>query len=181
MANVPPEHCHYCGAALDPVEPPTVHRCGDCEEYVFFNPTPGGSTAVVDGDRILLVEDFRYDGRWKLPAGRIEAGESAREGVARELREETGLVVDPGDLVFFYDSAGEPVPDQHMVNVDFAVRRADTTGTLQAGSDATDARFWTPAEFEASDQSLGDAHVDRFGSDSLAWLLEEATAALQRR
>lgn len=185
--NQPPEYCPYCGAEVTAVdspmvsaaETPMIYRCESCDDYVFYNPTPGGSTAVVDGDSLLLVEDFRSSGEWKLPAGRIELGESPREGVARELEEETGLSVDPADLTYFYDSAGEPVDDQYMVNIDYAVPRSATTGTVEAGSDATDAQFFTPAEFEDSEYSLKEPHVDRFGTDSLRWLLDEARRALE--
>lgn len=181
MVNLPPDYCPYCGTALDAIEEPTIYRCESCDDYVFHNPCPGASTAVVDGDRLLLVEDFRDPGEWKLPAGRPECGESAREGAARELEEETGVSVDPATLTYFFDSAGEPVEEQYMLNVDFAVDRSATTGTVESGSDATDARFWTPAEFAASDQSLKETHVDRFGTDSLEWLLDEARRALERQ
>ena len=187
--NQPPEYCPYCGSPVTgvespmtaPVETSMIYRCESCDDYVFYNPTPGGSAAVVDGDSLLLVEDFRSPGEWKLPSGRMELGESPREGVARELEEETGLSVDPDDLTYFYDEAGEPVEEQYMVGIDYAVRRSETSGTLEAGSDATDARFFTPAEFEASPHSIQATHVDRFGTDSLAWLLERAKAALEER
>ncbi|WP_435346735.1 NUDIX domain-containing protein [Haloarchaeobius sp. HRN-SO-5] len=186
--NQPPEYCPYCGTAVTPVDSPmhdvvetsVVYRCDSCEDYVFYNPTPGGSAAVVDDDAVLLVEDFRSPGEWKLPSGRMELGETPREGVARELAEETGLTVDPGDLTYFFDEAGEPVEEQYMVGIDYAVHRDETTGTVEAASDATDARFFTPAEFEAADHVLKYTHVQRFG-DSLEWLLGEATAALDSR
>lgn len=186
--NQPPEYCPYCGTAVDPVDSPlvsdaaptaTVYRCDSCDDYVFYNPTPGGSAAVLDGDSVLLVEDFRSPGEWKLPSGRMELGETPREGVARELAEETGLAVDTGDLVYFFDEAGEPGPEQYMVGIDYAVDRADTTGELTAASDATDARFFTPDEFAASEYTLKATHVQRFG-DSLSWLVEEARGALER-
>lgn len=66
-----------------------------------------------------------------------------------------------------------------MTNISFAVARADTTGTVQSGSDATDARFWTPVDFSESDHLFTDAHVDRFGSDSLSWLLNKTQQALE--
>ena len=188
--NRPPEYCPYCGSPVDGVETsfagghvetPMVYRCDSCEDYVFYNPTPGGSAAVVDGDRMLLVKDFRSPGEWKLPSGRIELGESVREGVARELEEETGLSVDPTDLAYFYDEAGEPVDEQYMVKVDFAVPRSETTGRLRAGSDATDARFFTAAEFEASDHTMKATHVDRFGTASVEWLLARARVALDEQ
>lgn len=187
--NQPPEYCPYCGDPVTPVDDfelgvvdtPMVYRCDSCDDYVFYNPTPGGSAVVVDGDRLLLVEDFRSPGEWKLPSGRVELGESPREGVARELEEETGLAVDPGDLTYVYDEAGEPVPEQYMVGIDYAVDRSQTTGDVEAGSDATDARFFTIEEFEYSDHELKQTHVDRFGEDSLPWLLDEAGNALALR
>lgn len=187
--NQPPEYCPYCGEPISGVDSPMaatgvntpmIYRCEGCEDFVFYNPTPGGSAVVIDAGRILLVEDFRSSGEWKLPSGRMELGESPREGVARELEEETGLTVDPDDLTYFFDEAGEPVPDQYMVGIDYAVPRNLTTGPLRAGSDATDARFFTPAEFEASDQVLKATHVQRFGDD-LAWLFDRAEEALVRR
>lgn len=155
-----------------------IYRCDDCDDHVFYNPTPGGSAIVVDGDSLLLVEDFRSPGEWKLPSGRMELGEAPRQGVARELEEETGLVADPDDLVYLEDEAGEPAPDQHMVGIDYAIHRDDTTGTLRPGSDATDARFFTPEAFHASDHTLKHTHVDRFGPDSLERLHHDAIAAL---
>ncbi|WP_232688355.1 NUDIX domain-containing protein [Halobacterium zhouii] len=187
--NQPPEHCPYCGDPVGPVEgaesgvvdTPMIYRCESCDDYVFYNPTPGGSAVVVDGDSLLLVEDFRTSGEWKLPSGRMNLGESPREGVARELEEETGLAVDAEDLTCFYDEAGEPVPEQYMVGIDYAVSRSKTTGTVEAASDATDARFFTPEEFAASDHSIKETHVDRFGEDSLPWLLEESKRAIELR
>src|SRR6056297_3624060 len=133
--NQPPEYCPYCGTAVTAVETPMhsvvdtpmVYRCESCEDYVFYNPTPGGSAAVLDGDSVLLVEDFRSPGEWKLPSGRMLLGESPREGVARELQEETGLSVEPADITYFYDEAGEPVENQYMVGIDYAVSRSKTT------------------------------------------------------
>ena len=185
--NQPPEHCPYCGDAVEAVDSamagvvdtPMIYRCETCDDYVFYNPTPGGSAAVVDGDSLLLVEDFRSPGEWKLPSGRMELGESPREGVARELEEETGLAVDPDDLTYFYDEAGEPVEEQYMVGIDYAVRRSKTTGNVEAASDATDAQFFTPQEFADSSHSIKATHVDRFGTDSLEWLLAEAKQALE--
>lgn len=54
-----------------------------------------GVGALVESDgRVLLV---REDGRWLLPGGEVEAGESHDEALIRELREETGLDVEPGE------------------------------------------------------------------------------------
>jgi len=190
--NQPPEYCPYCGTAVSVVEDPghgvstletvgtaSVYWCERCEQCVFYNAVPGGSAVVVDGDSLLLVEDFRSSGEWKLPSGRVELGERPSEGIARELEEETGLAVDPEDLTYWTDDAVELADDQYMSNVDYAVPRSKTTGTVEAGSDATDARFFTPAEFAASEYSIKHTHVARFGDDDLAWVHDGARAALR--
>jgi 8-oxo-dGTP diphosphatase len=153
MTNCPPDFCLYCGTVVEPVDPPTVQRCPSFEDYVFHNPCPAGGT-VVAGDELLLVEDFRSAGGWKLPESRVECGESPREGVARELREETKLRVDSGDLTFLYDDAGEPVEGQYVAETYFAADRADVSGEVEAGDDAVDARFFSPTEFERSEHEL---------------------------
>lgn len=55
-----------------------------------------GVGALIEREgRVLLV---REDGRWLLPGGEVEPGESHAEALIRELREETGLEISPGDL-----------------------------------------------------------------------------------
>jgi 8-oxo-dGTP pyrophosphatase MutT (NUDIX family) len=61
---------------------------------VHFENLAGGVIAVDDEDRIVLVGQHRYTlGRdsWEIPEGGVGPGETALEGVQRELREETGL------------------------------------------------------------------------------------------
>lgn len=154
MVNHPLEYCPYCGTKLAVVEWPKYYRCEFCDEWVFHNAVLGGGAVVVDGDSLLLVEDFRASGEWKIPEGRPEIPESPREGVARELEEETGLSVDPADLVYLWDDAKEVAEEMFMMGIYYAVERGKTSGTLDAGTDATDARFWTPEEFAGSDQIL---------------------------
>ena len=162
MTNFPPEFCPDCGTAVEPVDPPTVQRCPACEQPVFHNPCPAGGTVVVDGDALLLVEDFRAGGGWKLPEGRVECGESPSEGVARELEEETNLTVAPEDLTYLYDEAGEPVEGQYMAEIYYAVERSATIGDVEAGSDAVDAAFWRPTAFENADVHLREKYKDPF-------------------
>lgn len=180
MVNDPLEHCPYCGTELEVVDWPKYYRCESCERPVYHNAVLGGGVVVVDGDRLLLVEDFRNPGAWTLPEGRPEIPESPREGVARELEEEAGLAVDPAALTYLYDEAAEPVEDKFMMGVYYAVDRAATSGTVEAGTDAIDARFWTPAEFEASDQTLKEKYRNPFWFDDLELLLDVAQRALDR-
>lgn len=66
---------------------------------------PGIPTGVhvicMDGARVLLLRRAGtgfFDGLFSLPGGHVEEGESVRAAAARELREETGLHVEPADL-----------------------------------------------------------------------------------
>ena len=63
----------------------------------------GCSAVVRDGERVLLTR--RVDnGRWCLPGGHIDPGESVAEATAREVLEETGLVIRLGRLIGVYSS-----------------------------------------------------------------------------
>jgi len=149
-------YCPDCGA---PVETRAFEGrdrafCPDCREFVFQNPAPVGAVVVLDGSEALLVErGIPPDrGKWTVPAGFLEVDESAREGAARELEEETGLAVDPDALElartgFHVDDPAEG----SLLSVCFAVERARTRGAVRPGSEPTDARFWEPEALLAGD------------------------------
>ena len=83
-------------------------------------PLVGIGAVVVDQGRVLLVRRGHepLKGKWSLPGGLLELGESLLEGVVRELREETGLTVEPIELIELIDQihrerrpeATDPVP-----------------------------------------------------------------------
>jgi ADP-ribose pyrophosphatase YjhB (NUDIX family) len=104
-----------------------------------------GAVAVVD-DRLLLVERGQPPdaGRWSIPGGRVERGETVREAVVRELREETGLESECGGLVGWTEIIGATT---HFVILDFRV--TVTGGTLVAGDDAAAAEFFPIADRSA--------------------------------
>jgi ADP-ribose pyrophosphatase YjhB (NUDIX family) len=173
--NQPPDYCPYCGtdlsvaddfehgpSTLETVGTPSVFRCGACEEYVFYNAVPGGSTVVVDGDRLLLVEDFRSPGEWKLPSGRVELGERPSEGVARELEEETGLAVDPDALELVRTGFDVDDPDDgSYLSVTFAVEREHARGSVVAGAETSDAQFWPFARLREDHDSVRSVDLRR--------------------
>src|SRR5262245_11264212 len=107
-------------------------------------PVVAVGVVLLDGDRVLLVERARPPnaGRWTVPGGVVEAGESMREAALRELREETGLECTLGPIVEILERI---VPDDvgrarfHYVIVDFL--GTAPAGELRATSDASDARF----------------------------------------
>jgi 8-oxo-dGTP diphosphatase len=98
-----------------------------------------GIVAVRD-DALLMVQRGRGpgQGRWSLPGGRVEPGETMAEAVLRELDEETGLVGVCGDLVGWVERIGPGPPPFHYAIFDFAVMLLDDRSP-RAGDDAAEA------------------------------------------
>ncbi len=105
---------------------------------------------AVDAERLLLVRRGRgpAQGRWSVPGGRVETGETMSEAVVRELREETGLEGVCDALVGWVERIDE---DNHFVIFDFHVTVLDPAEPV-AGDDAAEAR-WVPLR-EVPDLSL---------------------------
>ena len=114
-------------------------------------PLVGVGAVVVHEGRVLLVRRGRepLKGHWTLPGGLVEVGESLVEGVAREVREETGLGVETIELVEVLDRIhrdGGRVR-YHYVIADYLCRV--TGGELCAASDADDVRWVERAEWNS--------------------------------
>lgn len=106
-------------------------------------PLVGVGAVIVHEGRVLLVQRGHEPlrGQWSIPGGLIEIGEMLHEAVVREVREETGLDVEPIELVELLDrihSEGERVR-YHYVIADYLCRVVG--GTLKAADDA-DAVRW---------------------------------------
>ena len=115
-------------------------------------PLVGVGAIIVEGNRVVLVKRAHppLQGQWSIPGGVLEVGELVREAAVREAREETGLIVEPGELLGVFDRVlrdpGGRV-QYHYVLVDFLCRRE--SGELQAAGDAAEARWLTRAELPA--------------------------------
>jgi 8-oxo-dGTP diphosphatase len=117
------------------------------------SPLVGVGAVIVEGDsssrRALLIRRGTPPllGEWSLPGGVLECGETLREAVAREAHEETGLIIETGEMLGVYERVirdHEGRVRYHYVLIDFLCRRIG--GDLRAGSDAADARWFTREE-----------------------------------
>jgi ADP-ribose pyrophosphatase YjhB (NUDIX family) len=112
-------------------------------------PLVGVGAIIVEGDRVLLVKRAHppIQGQWSIPGGVLEVGEMVREAAVREAREETGLVVETGELLGVYDRILRD-PEQrvqyHYVLIDFLCRPVG--GELLAASDAAEVRWFRREE-----------------------------------
>jgi 8-oxo-dGTP diphosphatase len=98
---------------------------------------------AVDNGRLLLIRRGHGPaaGKWSVPGGRVERGETLCEAVVRELREETGLEGLCEELIGWVERIG---PDHHYVILDFGVRILEPAHPV-AGDDAAEVA-WVPLD-----------------------------------
>lgn len=99
---------------------------------------------LFDNDRVLLVKRSNdpAKGMWAVPGGKIQPGETMQQALVREIKEETGLVIEVGDIVYVFDVIKHNEKNKitfHYVIIDFLCDL--TSGELRAGDDAQEARW----------------------------------------
>jgi len=112
-------------------------------------PLVGIGAIIIEDSRVLLVKRAHppLQAQWSIPGGVLEVGELVREAATREAREETGLIVEPGELLGVYDRVLRDTEHRvhyHYVLIDFLCRRVG--GHLFAASDAAEVRWFTRVE-----------------------------------
>lgn len=109
-------------------------------------PIPGVGVAVIQDAKLLLVQRGRghLAGKWAVPGGKVELGETLEEAAVREVREETGLGVKIGEIVWVGETIGPGDPPAwHYILIDYI--GVPVEGHLEAGDDA-DAVSWVDLE-----------------------------------
>lgn len=141
-------------------------------EYPDY-PRVGVGAVVLRGEEVLLVRRGGQPsaGKWSLPGGLVELGETSIDAVCREVREECGLDITVVDVAGVVDrvvrDAGGRVR-YHYVLVDYLAR--STSDVLCAGTDAADARWVRIDEVMTLDVT-----------DGIMAMIERALALAERR
>ncbi|MCS6944235.1 MAG: NUDIX hydrolase [Sutterellaceae bacterium] len=137
--------CPLCGGPIERRIPAGDTRtrdcCGRCGHVHYVNPRPVVGTIPVWRDQVLLCRraiEPRY-GKWTLPAGFMEIGESTAQGAQRETLEEAGARVRLGPLFTMLD-----VPHVEQVHIFFLAELLDLN--FAPGAESLEARLFREPE-----------------------------------
>jgi ADP-ribose pyrophosphatase YjhB (NUDIX family) len=137
--------CSFCGSPVLRRIPSGDNRerdcCDNCGKVHYINPRPVVGTIPIWGEQVLLCKraiEPRY-GKWTLPAGFMEIGESTAQGAARETAEEAGARISLGPLFTMLD-----VPHVEQVHIFFRAELLDLD--FAPGSESLEVRLFTENE-----------------------------------
>jgi len=135
-------YCYQCGSALEVRHMDHRDRevCPACG-WVYYVQLKVGAAVLIEQDGKLLLLKRNHEpwkGTWMVPAGYVEADEDPRDAAVREVREETGLKVEIGDLhhVYYFDD------DPRGNGVAFVYQAEKISGEINLNSESTEAKFF---------------------------------------
>jgi ADP-ribose pyrophosphatase YjhB (NUDIX family) len=136
------------GALASADAPDALERLYRDADVGYVTPKLDVRLALFREERVLLVRESS-DGKWALPGGYIDVGDTPAEAAAREAAEEAGVEARVVRLAGIYDR--RLVPDApphlfHILTLVFAGELRDPRAEPRAGSEATEATFWPLAE-----------------------------------
>jgi ADP-ribose pyrophosphatase YjhB (NUDIX family) len=100
-------YCPNCGSETKEAIPPgdQIRRCmcPNCGHVHYENPKILVACIIYQGERVLWMKRAHkpYAGSWAIPAGFMEQGETVQQAACRELREETGISLRPGEISLY--------------------------------------------------------------------------------
>ncbi len=138
-------------------------------EQKYPEPTVGAFIFNPQGE-ILLVQSHKWHGKWVVPGGHVELGETLEDALRREALEETGLEIHGLEFInfqqFIYDDAFWK--RRHFIFFDFACRTNQTEVRL---NDEAQSHVWVKPEDALN------MNVDRYTRTSIeVWLKKHAKA-----
>lgn len=138
--------------------------------------TPACAAVIFDDERQSVLLIRRSDnGRWVLPGGAMDPGESAAECCAREVLEETGLVVRIGRLVGVYSSPHfiiEYSDGNRRQGIDLSFEAEPIGGELCLTDEATKVGYFSPEQMRSMDvmEPIHERVADAFASQEAAFV-----------
>lgn len=125
-------------------------------------------TVVIDKGKILLIKRGTepFKGKWALPGGRVECGETVEEAALRELKEETGIDAELVTLLSVYSDPNRD-PRGHYVSVAF-IAKPTKEQEPKASTDAAEAKWFDLSEIPWDDLAFDHAQIIK---DALKMLL----------
>jgi ADP-ribose pyrophosphatase YjhB (NUDIX family) len=137
--------CPVCGEAIEKVE--NRVECPACGYAGYANPVPGAEAVCFDERGRVLLGRRGLDpgkGLWDLPGGFLHEDEHPLDGLRREIREETGLEVDPIDFIGFWL---EPYDERIVLCLTWT---ASVSGEPRAADDLVELRWFEPDELPSA-------------------------------
>jgi 8-oxo-dGTP diphosphatase len=152
--------CPRCGAEL--AHSARRVDCAACGFSMYANPAPTACALLVDDQgRILLGRRAHepYEGRWDIPGGFLEEDEHPLDCLRRELREETGLEVEPGEFLGAWMDRYGPGEDERVTLNLYWMARI-TGGEAKAADDVSELRWFEPDELPGPEELAFSTVVD---------------------
>jgi 8-oxo-dGTP diphosphatase len=129
-------------------------HCGACGFVCYASSKATAGALVEDAAGRLLLARRAHDpfkGRWDIPGGFLEEGEHPLDGMRRELREETGLEVEPGEFVgVWMDRYGGDSTAHATLNLYWTAHVLG--GEPNAADDVDELRWFEPGELPGLDE-----------------------------
>jgi 8-oxo-dGTP diphosphatase len=138
-----------------------AHTVADGRSYPS-RPYLAVSAAIIRDGKVLIVRRARPPayGVFTLPGGGVEAGETLHAAIVREVREETGLTIEPIGLAGYREVIGRDHDDKverHFVILPFAARWI--AGEVALNEELTEARWLVPADLDGLKTTEGLAEI----------------------
>jgi NADH pyrophosphatase NudC (nudix superfamily) len=144
-------HCPTCGSDGLKLEGAKA-TCPDCGKEVYANPAPTASAIILDAEGRVLLARRASDpgaGLWDMLGGFVDEGEEGLEALRRELREELGVEIEPGEFVgAFPDTYGEE--GVYTFNLYWTTRIA--SGEAKPNEELLEISWFTPDALPAREE-----------------------------